>query len=116
MSDNPRDRLFGKIRETKRVAGPAKGDGSLRVDDSDAFPLLTSLLAELPPGAAKGAKNGRVAFFLREGKLTAVLTVPSMTAVAFWTLDGFSDALSRLEGALAEGKLEWREDKPNGRK
>jgi len=115
MVDQSESPLFGQIRQTRKTVGRAKGDASLSIDDIDAYPLLTSLLASLPPGATKGAKEGRVAFFLRDGKLSVCLSVPSMVAVAFYTLDGFTDAFSRIEGALAQGKLEWREDKPKGR-
>lgn len=116
MTQDARAALFSTIRESRKPSGPSRGDGSLSVDDADAFPLLLSLLGDLPKGATKGAKNGRVAFFLKDGKLTACVTCPSLMAVAFYTADGFADAFSRLEGALAQGKLEWREDKPQGRK
>jgi len=116
MTQDRKAALFDKIRESRKSSAPSRGDGSLSVDDADAFPLLISLLGELPTGATKGAKNGRIAFFLKDGKLTACVTCPSLVAVAFYTAEGFTDAFSRLESALAQGKLEWREDKPQGRK
>lgn len=108
--------LFDRIgQERKNRSGLRPGDG-LSIDDADAFPALMSVLSTLPKGAVKGAKLGRVAIFLHGGRLTACVTVPSMVAVAFYTADGFSDLLTRLEVALAEGKVEWREDSGNGRK
>lgn len=107
--------LFKTIRETRKTVARGVGDGRLKIDDADAFPLLTQLLTMTPAGA-KGAKPGRVAFFVQNGVLTCCLSVPSMVAVAFLDAEGFQDALCRVERKLAEGTIEWKEDRGTGRK
>lgn len=116
MSDTNGSGLFGSIQARRRSSGPARADGRVAIDDVDAYPMLTSLLTELPKGAAKGAKSGRVALFVQDGRLTACLTVPSMVAVAFVALEDFSRAFPTIENALREGSIDWREDRSLGRK
>lgn len=116
MDDNSvNGNLFDHIRQTRRTAGPGKGDGRLRIDDSDAFPCLTHLLSQVPSGA-KGSKPGRVGLFVQDGVLTCCLSCPGMIAVAFTAVDGFDRALVEIEGKLKRGELEWKEDKSNKRK
>ena len=82
----------------------------MSVDDADAFPNLMQLLGELPKGAVRNAKTGRVAVYFYNGRLSCAVNIPSMRTCGYYTLEGFSDAFGRLEGALAGGKVDWRED------
>ena len=106
--------LADQVRSTRRARTAKAWDGELRIDDLEAYPLLRQLLGEVPAGA-KGAKPGRLAFFVQNGRLTACLSYPALVAVAFVALEGFQDAITRIEAKLAEGSIEWQEDKPKGR-
>lgn len=106
--------LADQVRSTRRTRSSKAWDGVLQIDDVEAYPLLRQLLGELPAGA-KGAKPGRLAFFVQNGRLTACLSYPALVAVAFVALDGFQDALTRIETKLAEGSIEWQEDRPKAR-
>lgn len=116
MDNNPNENpLFGRIRQTRKPAGPGAGNGRLQISDADAFPLLTTLLTTVPAGA-KGATPGRVAFFVQNGVLTCCLSCPAMVAVAFTGCEGLQDALCCVEKRLADGSIEWKEDSGRKRK
>lgn len=117
MFDNSKSPDFFKAIGDKRK-GSVKGrwDGRIHIEDADAYPCLTHLMTSLPPGAMRGSKLGRVAFFVQDGRLTACLAIPGMTTVGFLALEGFQNALSALEDAIKDGLVDWREDKQNGKR
>lgn len=108
--------FLDSVSKSRRPANKAVGSAGIAIEDADAFPCLAAILTTLPKGAVKGAKFGRVAMFLYNGKLTLCVTIPASRTVCFYTADSFADAISRLEGAIAGGKVDWREDDGNGRK
>jgi len=115
MSDVPKGSLFEQIIQARKSSAPERGEASLDVVDADAFPCLISVLVDLPKGAVRGAKVGKLSVFVHDGRLTVCVNVPSMGYHGFYSADGICDALTRVEGALASGKIEWRKDKPVGR-
>jgi len=102
--------VFQRVKESRKPNAKGGGGGCLSLDDGDAYPHLVAILSTLPKGAVKGAKCGRVGFYVYNGRLSVALNVPSMRTCGFYTLDGFTDAFARIENALREGKVDWRED------
>jgi len=107
-----RDDFFEGIRKVRKSVSNRGDGGSLDINDSEAYPHLVRLLTELPKGAVKGSKFGRVSFWVQGGRLTACVTIPSTLTVGYITLDGFQDAFTALHNAIDSGKVDWREDKP----
>lgn len=113
MDKNNPISLRQKIQATKKAGYAGNGDGKVHVSDADAYPNLLELLVVTgSPGMP--VKGGRVALFVQDGHLTACLSCPAEKAIAFKALAGFQDALTQLEGYLASGDLEWRQERPQG--
>jgi hypothetical protein len=102
--------LFATVRANRKPSRKSAAKGEFLVDDSDAYPCLVDLLGSLPSGASPKAKPGRVGFYCYNGRLSVACNIPSMLTCGFMTLEGFTDAFARVEKALREGKMDWRED------
>lgn len=109
--DNGASLLFDSVQANRKPPRGSGSPGGPVADDADLFPNVLAVLSALPKGAPKNAKLGRIAFYLYNGRISVAVNIPSMRTCGFYTLEGLLDAFQRLEGALAGGKVEWREDK-----
>lgn len=101
--------ILDKMQESQKE--PIRGD----------FQLLEDLFAEEYPGLfellgrvrykGKVRKAGRLTLYAEPGRATVCLTDADSAQVAFFTAEGFAEALTGAEGALQAGSLDWRHDK-----
>lgn len=95
----------------RRERGPDGAGTDAGISDREAYPKLCELLTVLPPGS-KGITVGRIGIFVQHSKLTCVLSYPAISGCAFIALDGFQDALTKIERKMQCRDVEWRTDKP----
>jgi len=82
--------------------------------DDDRFYVVYPFLHDVlfaKKAFGKPREPGRLAIFHDEGKVKVCITCPSEGVCAFLTLKILSDLCPALEKGLAEGTLEWRQDK-----
>ena len=101
--------ILDKMQQSQKE--PVRGD-FLLVDDpfAESYPGVFEVLAR---GKYKGKarKPGRLVMYAEPSRATLCLCDVDSQQVAFYTSEGFIEALEGLEKALQDGSLDWRPDK-----
>jgi hypothetical protein len=101
--------ILDKMAQSQKE--PVRGD-SLLVEDgfAEEYPGLFELLTRVR-FKGKPRKAGRITMYAEPGRATLCLVDADSQQVAFYTAEGFAEALTGAEGALQTGSLDWRVDK-----
>lgn len=103
---------MGSIVDQLRKSKDSRNNSTLHFEDTTAaelYPELSELLFRAKVGKDK-RRSGSFRIFVDGGVLKCCFTAPSEGQVGFVTLGEFEGLLERLEGLLADGKVDWRED------
>lgn len=99
---------------TKIKTGRGKSkEGLVWRDDSfeKEYPTLFDFLSRVTDSNGRAVETGSVKVFVSEGHLKVLVKAPGEAAVAFETPEGLTDLWELLDHKLAEGTLDWREDR-----